>query len=80
MGSKSAWIGKQYRVNITKLAELGHLGEMMLDKKTETVLQILSENAKDGYTVLKKRSLLATRKQRFIILTVLLREPPSISF
>ena len=37
----------------------------MLDKKTETVLQILSENAKDGYTVLKKRSLLELVPQKF---------------
>lgn len=37
----------------------------MLDKKTEAVLQVLSEQAKDGYTVLQKQQLIALVPQKY---------------
>ena len=37
----------------------------MLDKRTEAVLQILSEQAKDGYTVLQKQQLLKLLPQKY---------------
>ena len=37
----------------------------MLDKKTETVLQILAKNAQSGYTVLKKQPLIDLLPAKF---------------
>ena len=39
----------------------------MLDKKTETVLQILAEKAKSGYTVLKKQAVLQLLPQKMAL-------------